>query len=138
MLADTEDEFDALPDEFEGIVWDNVPEMAPSSGSSQATIPHEQGTIPSTPGDEIILGVAPHTTRRQSSPSSSHYSFDELDQAFLDEVDVLFSRTSHSAHSGTVTFCNWCLCKYSILFCCRLLILDRPTASLQESALHIC
>lgn len=68
----SEDEFDAIPDEFDGLDFDAIPDLAivvPTSYSS--------------------YGVRPATAN-----SSSHYSdsFDHIDESFLVELDIIEAR----------------------------------------------
>ncbi|KAL6304178.1 hypothetical protein BKA93DRAFT_784219 [Sparassis latifolia] len=121
----TEDEFDALPDDFEGIDFDSIPELSinsqthpaqseddqfddfpdPFTGVDWATVPalgvtttsdavHDAQDGPTLPqrqdGEPSRISTPP--PRPDSSRSSTQYSFDELDAAFLEELDALESR----------------------------------------------
>ncbi|PSR80762.1 hypothetical protein PHLCEN_2v6678, partial [Hermanssonia centrifuga] len=69
-----EDEFDSLPDFYEGIDFDSVPELS------------------STHNDE----------EEDASTPSSHYSFDELDDSALAEIDAIEMRlTTETADNYT-------------------------------------
>jgi hypothetical protein len=73
-MASSGDEFDALPDEFEGLDWNEFPEL---------TFPH--------PNDSCLTpNVNPDPSRPPSSRSSSHFSSDDVyDEAFFAELDAL-------------------------------------------------
>ncbi len=58
-----EDEFDSLPDFYEGIDFDHIPELSST-----------------------------HNDDEDASTSSSHYSFDELDDSALAEIDAIEMR----------------------------------------------
>ncbi|THH02485.1 hypothetical protein EW026_g365 [Hermanssonia centrifuga] len=58
-----EDEFDSLPDFYEGIDFDHIPELSST-----------------------------HNNDEDASTPSSHYSFDELDDSALAEIDAIEMR----------------------------------------------
>jgi hypothetical protein len=67
-----EDEFDSIPDEFDGLDFDAIPDLAISAPA------------------EAIIDIPP---RPDSANSSSHYSFDDdIDEAFLVELDAIEDR----------------------------------------------
>ncbi|KAI0786072.1 hypothetical protein C8Q75DRAFT_808854 [Abortiporus biennis] len=66
----TEDEYDTLPDPFEGLDWNTIPELAEPPRSTGEEPPTSQ-----------LLSNTPH--------SSSDYAFDDVDDAFLAEVSAI-------------------------------------------------
>jgi len=80
------DEFDCLPDPFSGINWNAVP------GLSAHPLPFHPG--PSTSRSTLPVVAPRHsiTPGANSTPASTQYSFDEIDAAFLAEVDKVERR----------------------------------------------
>jgi hypothetical protein len=69
----TEDEFDTIPDEFDGLDFDAIPDLAPTEATARPS-----SAIPPRP---------------TSSNSSSHYSCDDdIDESFLVELDAMEGR----------------------------------------------
>lgn len=96
----SDDEFDNLTDEFEGVDWSTVPDLTgPAQSSSFAEIP--------TQSQDSAIIKSP--VRPSSSHSSSYYSGDEdlLDASFLAEVDFLEEQqyqTQSSTLGGKMPF----------------------------------
>ncbi len=99
----SEDEFDTLPDVFEGVDWDSLAIPALSSSVPQAASP--------TPAPPRV-----NTSKTIHSPASSEeYLFEDFDQAFLDQVSAIEAEFSSqepqqtgmvSMDSATVLSCN--------------------------------
>ncbi|TFY83733.1 hypothetical protein EWM64_g274 [Hericium alpestre] len=81
MPPTSDDEYDNFPDDFEDIDLSNVPGLA--YDDAVATIPAQPSPRPQ-PLDEAL----PAPVAAAATPSD-HYSFDELDDTFLAEVDEL-------------------------------------------------
>ena len=80
------DEFDRLPDPFSGIDWNTIP------GLSVTPLPSHSGPSISG-GTPAVLPPRHFTTPGANSTSAStQYSFDEIDAAFLAEVDKVERR----------------------------------------------
>ena len=74
----SEDEFDAIPDDFEGLDFDAIPDLA-ITGPADLT-------------SHSILAIPP---RPASAASSSHYSYDDdIDESVLIELDAIEGRLS--------------------------------------------
>lgn len=87
----SEDEFDAYPDEYAGLDFDTIPDL------NDNILPIQ------TP--EVESDVPPRPT---SAGSSSHYSFDDLDQSLLVELDELEGRLTQAQTSSTNgVFLSW-------------------------------
>lgn len=112
-IQDTsEDEFDALPDIFEGVDWSElIPDLAPShSGEQSSTISQMSATTPNlghmTEGAHSYVESVSETAVQQpprpnSAQSSSQYSFDDLDDTALAQLDALESiYTQQSLREG--------------------------------------
>lgn len=87
MPSPSDDEFDRLPDPFSGIDWNDVP------GLSAVT--------PSQPSAEPRHSTPSHS---QTNVSEDQYSYDEVDAAFLAEIDqverrLLPSQETASSHA---------------------------------------
>ena len=82
-----EDEFDALPDMFEGVDWDSIPAMTQcafySVGGSATVVDHSPLPNSSQHSAPAVGSGEPNT------PSSEDYGLDDLDESFLGEVDAL-------------------------------------------------
>ncbi|KAH9968766.1 hypothetical protein BC827DRAFT_1165489 [Russula dissimulans] len=114
------DEFDRLPDPFAGVNWNNVP------GLSANPLPSHPG--PSTSRGTLALVAPRHsvTPGANSTSASMQYSFDEIDAAFLAEVDKVERRllrpqfdsqgdvTSRYFHGGDTLYA-FCYCTSYIL-----------------------
>jgi hypothetical protein len=92
-MSASEDEFDYFQDSFAaGIDWDSVPGLSAIPFPSHSSLP--------------TLGVTPAPVElRPSTPLSSgedltQYSYDELDAAFLAEVDKAERRLLQSQEAG--------------------------------------
>ncbi|KAH9947696.1 hypothetical protein B0H21DRAFT_821698 [Amylocystis lapponica] len=134
----SEDEFDALPDDFADIDWTTVPELneVPRSQPQPQSRPHEENNeeqenptyddlpdpfagidwnavpalnasrtaanvpLPTVPEHEAHEQVLAHAPRPESARSSSDYSFDEVDDSFLLEVDALESNLTNQVASS--------------------------------------
>ncbi|TFY65267.1 hypothetical protein EVG20_g5651 [Dentipellis fragilis] len=84
MPPASEDEFDDLQDAFGDVDWNAVPGLADSAASSSADrIP------PIREKTEEPEPTAPIPPATHASTPSSPYSFDDLDDTFLAEVDAL-------------------------------------------------
>ena len=80
----SDDEFDQIPDSFAGIDWDTVPGLSAIPLASQPSL--------STSGDGVPPPVEPRLSTPlpkgdDSTPGSTHYSYDEWDDTFLTELD---------------------------------------------------
>ena len=73
----SDDEFDSLPDPFEGIDWDKVSIPALSSSSQ----------VPASTTDTLSAAFPDYPPN--SPHSSDQYTFDDVDEAFLNEVSIL-------------------------------------------------
>ncbi|TCD70675.1 hypothetical protein EIP91_002399 [Steccherinum ochraceum] len=90
MANDSEDEFDALPDAFEGVDWDGIPAMTqiplpptPAPEIETPAPPSQPPTVPEpTPSSSQV-------TQPINTPSSEDYGLEDLDESFLEEVDAL-------------------------------------------------
>jgi hypothetical protein len=72
----SEDEFDAIPDDFEGFDFDAIPDLA-ITGPAEIT-------------SNSISAIPP---RPASAGSSSHYSYDDdIDESVLVELDAIEGR----------------------------------------------
>lgn len=114
-----EDEFDLLPDIFEGIDWDTIPAVAgdgEEDRNNDAPVPYEEPSSSAvmdqnhavSDGDAncpapatVEADAAHHRTSSEQefeltpaaepiiSRSSSQYSFDDVDGSFLEEVEAI-------------------------------------------------
>ncbi|KIM85517.1 hypothetical protein PILCRDRAFT_367384 [Piloderma croceum F 1598] len=74
----SDDEFDAIPDDFEGFDFDAIPDLA-ITGPAEVT-------------SNSISAIPP---RPASAGSSSHYSYDDdIDESILVELDAIEGRLS--------------------------------------------
>ncbi|KAI0067815.1 hypothetical protein BV25DRAFT_872343 [Artomyces pyxidatus] len=78
----SEDEFDAFPDPFGDVDWNTVPGL---EGPSAAQTANEASF---TSYEELSTNLTDPARQREATPSS-HYSFDDIDDSFLAEVDGL-------------------------------------------------
>jgi hypothetical protein len=83
-MSASEDEFDHFPDPFAAeIDWDSVPGLSAIPFPSHSSLP----TLDDTPAPVELRPSTPLASREDSIPSSTQYSYDEVDAAFLAEVD---------------------------------------------------
>lgn len=82
----SDDEFDAIPDEFEGLDFDGIPDLATA-----------RATISSRIESPTIL------PRPDSANSSSHYSCDDIDESVLVELDAIENRLAQNRNESTAT-----------------------------------
>lgn len=83
------DEFDAIPDEFEGLNFDAVPALA---------IPDTNSTTTNNPG--------PSLPRPASAASSTQYSCDDdIDESYLVAIDALENRLGESPNGVLLISC---------------------------------
>jgi hypothetical protein len=85
-MASTEDDYDAIPDEFYGIDLECIPSLSRIARS-----------------DDTVRYLPP---RPASSNSSSQYSGDEFDASFLAEVDALENRLNEEEIGGLQIGCK--------------------------------
>lgn len=78
----SEDEYDKLPDVFEGVDWDSLAIPALSSSIPHTTPPSQTMALPRESTES-----ANENTR--SPTSSEEYPFEDVDQAFLDQVSAV-------------------------------------------------
>lgn len=96
VMAASEDEFDHFPDSFAaGIDWDSVPGLASIPVPSQSSNP----AFGDTPAP---VEQRPPTPRDNGEDflSSSQYSFDEVDAAFMAAIDKAEQRLLQSQAAG--------------------------------------
>jgi hypothetical protein len=85
-MASTEDDYDAIPDEFYGIDLECIPALSQIATSN-----------------DTVQYLPP---RPASSTSSSQYSGDEFDASFLAEVDALEDQLNEAESTGLQIDCN--------------------------------
>lgn len=86
MATASDDEFDALPDDFSGFDFDAVPDLAAAVEVPTSSLP---------PPAESEAAVVP-----THSSASSDYGDDTLDADFLAEVDALEDRAVRGDMNG--------------------------------------
>jgi hypothetical protein len=100
VMSASEDEFDYFQDSFAaGFDWDSVPGLSSVPIPSQSNLP----TIGCTPA---LVEQRPSTSLASGEHpdlSSSQYSFDEVDDAFLAEVDKAEQKLLQSQVTGPST-----------------------------------
>lgn len=96
VMSASEDEFDYFPDSFAaGIDWDSVPGLSSVPVPSQSCLP----TVGRTPAVEQRPST-PQDSAEHPDLSSSQYSFDEVDDAFLAEIDKAEQKLLQSQVTG--------------------------------------
>jgi hypothetical protein len=100
VMSASEDEFDYFQDSFTaGIDWDSVPGLSSVLVPSQSSLP----TIGCTPALVEQRLSTPLTSGEHPDLSSSQYSFDEVDDAFLAEIDKVEQKLLQSQATGPST-----------------------------------
>lgn len=95
-MSASEDEFDYFQDSFaSGIDWDLVPGLSAIPFPSRSSLP----TSGVTPAPELRPST-PLSSGEDSTPSLTQYSYDELDAAFMAEVDKAEQRLLQSQVAG--------------------------------------
>ena len=82
--SDTDSEFDDIPDPFADIDWNTVPGL--SDTNHNAGGPSTQAVV-AAPPDRCPTPVTAAAPQNRGPTSSSEYSFDELDDGVLAELD---------------------------------------------------
>jgi hypothetical protein len=96
-MSASEDEFDHFPDPFAaGIDWDSVPGLSAIPFPSHSSLP----TLGDTPAPVEPRPSTPLSSGEDSTPSLTQYSYDEVDAAFLAEVDKAERRLLQSQVAG--------------------------------------
>jgi hypothetical protein len=79
----SDDEFDKIPDSFAGIDWDTVPGLSAIPLASQPSLSTSGEGVP----PPVEPGLSTPPKGEDSTPGSTHYSYDEWDDTFLTELD---------------------------------------------------
>ncbi|KAI0004133.1 hypothetical protein BJV74DRAFT_881305 [Russula compacta] len=101
-MSISDDDFDKFPDPFAGIDWNTVPELStpllpsPSNHPTSSCAPTPVESRPST-----LLASG-----EDSTPTPSQYSYDDIDAAFLAEVDKVERRLLQSQELGLEDTCD--------------------------------
>lgn len=83
LFTMSSDEFDEYGDEYDGLDFDAIPDL--NDLNPPPPIPEASSSLPERP----------------ASSTSSHYSFDDLDQSLLVELDKIESRLIENATEST-------------------------------------
>lgn len=104
-----EENFEDFDDPFAEVDWSTVPDFGDEKTSTTSqpveTVPQTaQATVPEVRVDNIdsIPASLPPSRPGSSSRASTQYSFDEVDEAFLQEVDVIESDALERGTSSCV------------------------------------
>lgn len=84
-MSISDDDFDKLSDPFAGIDWNTVPELSTPPRSNHPTSGRSPTLVESRPSTPLASG-------EDCIPPPSQYSYDEIDAAFLAEVDKIERR----------------------------------------------
>lgn len=102
-MSQSGDDFDDLPDPFADINWDDVPGLThvPTTpgNSIHAIIPNRTEGIRNASNDGTETCKEP---ARGATPSSE-YSYDDVDEAFLVEVDALEAKGMQETRSRSLS-----------------------------------
>ncbi len=97
VMSASEDEFAYFPDPSEGINLDLIPGLSAIPFPSQSNLP----ILGETPAPAEPRPSTPLAIGEDSSPPSTQYPFEELDAAFLAEVDKAERRLLQSQEAGS-------------------------------------